>query len=115
MEPEYRYTDLTGKATLTRISEFIIVFLHDEKINPKRQILKFRAPLKGNPTPPNPDENTTIIADINFIAGLDEPWFDQTIKNGFQFRKEDGSPVLVFTDLEAPAPEEKDKMNPIEP
>lgn len=121
---EWRYCDLKGKTTVTKLGDVMLAFLHDETVNPEKNVLKFRDIAGGNrddvfkstPQVNLKSGETETSDDLEIIASFDEQWFKFTIANGFKFKKDDGSPVEIFTDLDLPEDQaEKDRMNPIRP
>ncbi len=121
---KWRYCHLKGRATVSKLGNIVLFFLHDPKVNPQKDVLKFKdiegstehsAVFKSTPQIDWSKGSTQTEDFEKVIAAFDEPWFKFTITNGFIFKKEDGSPVQVFADLEEPEEEDMEAMNPIVP
>jgi hypothetical protein len=99
----YRYTKLTGAATITRSGKVILVNLHDSHVNPNGKSLKFDHPLDSDPDS-NPKKDGDFPKDnIQIVAALNKAWFKfHTETNGFRFKKWDGQNAQKWEDLEKP-------------
>jgi hypothetical protein len=119
-DQEYRYTDLTGPATITRSGAVIQVILHDAEVNPKGKALKFDHPLDSDPASSPAADGDFPRDNVKIVAGLNRTWFTfHTETNGFRFKKEDGQVAQYWEDLEAPllsaSASPKAPMDPVKP
>lgn len=96
---DWRYCHLEGKATVSKLGDIVLVYFEDPKINPKKDVLKFKDELNGRDSARQfksvPVIDWTKGATQSFIfqeliAAFDERWFDFTIANGFMFKMKMG-------------------------
>src|SRR5688572_6611993 len=102
-DKEYRYTNLTGSATITRSGKVILVNLHDSYINPNGKSLKFDHPLDSDPDSSPAADGDFPKDNIQIVAALNKAWFKfHTETNGFRFKKWDGQYAQNWEDLDEP-------------
>jgi hypothetical protein len=119
-ESKWRYCDLTGKATFVKLDEFILVFLHDKKVNPDGEFLRFNNPLKSyleaNSAMAAAEPAIITKENVKIVGGFDEKWLADTIKKGFKLINEKGEIVTNFDQLEIPeAAQDDPPMDVIRP
>lgn len=116
-QDELRYQHIRGKATIAVLGNFILIFLHDEEVNPKKQILKFdvNAPLESDNGITLTSGESIVKNDINIFAAFNQQWFNITINNGFVFTKDDNTIVRTFADLDQPNAKTHPKMSVVRP
>ncbi|NIJ52345.1 hypothetical protein [Dyadobacter arcticus] len=122
---DWRYCDLKGPATVSKLGDIVLVLLEDSNVNPENDVLKFKDDqdsgdfmriFKRDPSIILTSGDVVKLDKIEeVIAGFDEAWFNFTFANGFRFKNDAGATVMKFTELELPTPATVKKMNPIVP
>lgn len=118
----WKYCDLKGNMTVTKLGDVVLVFLEDQLVNPKRDVLKFKDVANGPredvfKSEPQVDwtKGNLQNLDLEIVAAFDEDWFKFTFDNGFAFKNKNGESISEFSQLDVPDEDDMPKMNPIVP
>lgn len=118
----WKYCDLKGDMTVTKMGDVVLVFLEDPSVNPEKDVLKFKDIPNGSrehvfKSDPQVDWKIAATQRLNLevVAAFDEDWFKFTFENGFKFKNKSGASITQFSELDMPDEDDMPKMNPIVP